>query len=172
MMAASQWHVLYRRINLGALCGLLILAALLCCADVSEQDPNTVVLWGHTLPRMCLVSWLTGRPCPGCGTTRSLVLLFAGHWRLARAMHPAAIWLGAWIVLQIALRLLLSIGLWRSRQRPTWPFSKALRESNGNPLGIPPLEEARLRKIAIGDAIASGATLLAVQIAPVVFSAI
>jgi hypothetical protein len=46
--------------------------------------------WESPLP-LCLVKWLTGLDCPGCGMTRAFLLI--GHGRLAdaSAMHPASI---------------------------------------------------------------------------------
>ena len=45
--------------------------------------------WESPVP-LCLVKWLTGLDCPGCGMTRAFLLL--GHGRLgdAVAAHPAS----------------------------------------------------------------------------------
>ena len=60
--------------------------------------PAAVLLAARLLPTtwetpvpLCLVKWLTGLDCPGCGMTRAF--LFIGHGRLADAMalHPASI---------------------------------------------------------------------------------
>ncbi len=37
---------------------------------------------------ICLFRDLTGLPCPGCGLTRALALLFLGDWRAALFLHP------------------------------------------------------------------------------------
>ena len=44
---------------------------------------------------VCPLANLWGLPCPGCGMTRSLVLLLTGRWRESWRMHP---FLGAWIL--------------------------------------------------------------------------
>ena len=44
---------------------------------------------------ICPLSNIWGFPCPGCGMTRSLVLLLTGNWRESWQMHP---FLGAWIL--------------------------------------------------------------------------
>lgn len=46
--------------------------------------------WRSPVP-LCLVEWLTGRHCPGCGMTRAF--LFIGHGRIADAVatHPASV---------------------------------------------------------------------------------
>ena len=40
------------------------------------------------LPTVCLFHMLTGRPCPGCGLTRSFVYFAHGKWSQAVAYHP------------------------------------------------------------------------------------
>lgn len=37
---------------------------------------------------MCLILELTGIPCPGCGLTRSVLLILRGQWERAWEMHP------------------------------------------------------------------------------------
>lgn len=46
--------------------------------------------WAASVP-LCIIKWLTGLDCPGCGMTRAFLLI--GHGRLAdaTAMHPAGI---------------------------------------------------------------------------------
>jgi hypothetical protein len=39
----------------------------------------------------CVWKSCTALPCAGCGTTRSLLLLAAGHWSEAVRMNPAAV---------------------------------------------------------------------------------
>lgn len=40
------------------------------------------------IPTLCVFHLLTGRPCPGCGMTRSFVCLAHGHIREAFLYHP------------------------------------------------------------------------------------
>jgi uncharacterized membrane protein len=140
MDRATRWHNAYRWINLGALCALLILVSLLHLATVPTESPDVVVLGKYVLPSMCVVSRVIGRPCPGCGVTRSLVLLFNGHLDMARAMHPSGMWIGAWIILQAGARL--SMFIWYRCSR----------------------------RSCLVDAIVSGATLIVAEIAPVALS--
>ncbi|MDO5574339.1 MAG: DUF2752 domain-containing protein [bacterium] len=44
----------------------------------------------------CPMKILTGIPCPGCGMTRAVVLMFTGHFAESFEMHPMAL---AWILL-------------------------------------------------------------------------
>lgn len=48
---------------------------------------------------ICPLANLWGFPCPGCGMTRSFVLLLMGDWRGSWEMHP---FLAAWILLAAA----------------------------------------------------------------------
>lgn len=61
--------------------GLLALAAAL------------VVSWGVTLPEipLCAFKGFTGRPCPGCGMTRSVVHLLHGDVVASLRFHPLGI---------------------------------------------------------------------------------
>ena len=36
----------------------------------------------------CLISLVTGHPCPGCGLTRALTLLWMGDWRNGVGLNP------------------------------------------------------------------------------------
>jgi hypothetical protein len=38
----------------------------------------------------CPLDALFGQPCPGCGLTRAVGLLFSGDWRSALMIHPLA----------------------------------------------------------------------------------
>jgi hypothetical protein len=49
-------------------------------------------------PVLCPVRRATGRPCPGCGGTRSLVRLVHGDLRGAAAAHPLGPALGVLLV--------------------------------------------------------------------------
>lgn len=67
------------KLRLGA--GLLALVAAL------------VVSWGVTLPEipLCAFKGFTGRPCPGCGMTRSVVHLLHGDVIASLRFHPLGI---------------------------------------------------------------------------------
>ncbi len=44
-----------------------------------------------SVPTPCLFKLATGLPCPACGTTRSVILLLAGHPKEAFFMNPLGI---------------------------------------------------------------------------------
>lgn len=56
-----------------------------------------LVVWGFvTFPLVvpgyrCPSAALAHRPCPGCGMTRAMLLLFDGHLGASLAMHPLAV---------------------------------------------------------------------------------
>ena len=65
---------------------------------------------GLGLP-LCMFRQLTGLPCPGCGLTRSLIVLAHGDLATAARMHPAGFPL---FLLLLALALLaLAPAAWR-----------------------------------------------------------
>ena len=71
----------------------LLLLGLAAAVPVARAD---------TGPVLCPVRRVTGRPCPGCGLSRSLVRLVHGHLRAAAAAHPLGpplgVLLAAWAV--------------------------------------------------------------------------
>ncbi len=98
----------YAWIN-AALLALLLLGLLL--ARNIRTLPTGLFLGDIRLPETCLVSRATGRPCAGCGMTRSIVLASAGDWRASLAMHPSGIWLFVYALSQAAFRALALV--WR-----------------------------------------------------------
>ncbi|MCX7429253.1 MAG: DUF2752 domain-containing protein [Planctomycetia bacterium] len=95
---------LYFRGNLAALAVVLLALGLARTAVVADGG-----LWvfGCRLPETCLSKLILGRPCIGCGLTRSVVLAVADRWTESRALHPGGIWLAGWLVLQTAARAAL-----------------------------------------------------------------
>lgn len=62
----------------------------------------------------CPISGLFGLPCPGCGMTRSLLLLLTGKWRASIAMQPfAGIWLFFAAAVGVERYLLGKNGKWK-----------------------------------------------------------
>lgn len=51
----------------------------------------------------CLFRWLTGIPCPACGTTRAIILALRGEWLLSLRMNPYGI---------LTLLILLGANIW------------------------------------------------------------
>lgn len=45
----------------------------------------------HSTPTLCLIKNVTGFPCPSCGATRSLGLLFAGDYTGSLELNPIGI---------------------------------------------------------------------------------
>lgn len=73
---------------------LLWLAAPLALATLPTR-------WIASMPTMCVIRRVTGRPCPGCGMTRALSALAHGDLRSAWRFNPrvvivAPLLLGVW----------------------------------------------------------------------------
>lgn len=111
----QQWRRQYRRANVVALIVLAAALGVLSAAHVSWEQPDGVVLGGRVCPTLCVHRMITDRPCPGCGITRGVVALFDGDIARASEIHPSAPWVGAWLLVQALLRLLLVLA------PPRWP---------------------------------------------------
>jgi hypothetical protein len=68
-------------------------------------EPSRVALrvGGRSLPTVCPVRLLTGRPCPSCGMARGVALLCHGRVREAREVNAASP-LGAAVLLVALVR--------------------------------------------------------------------
>lgn len=93
-------------------------AALIALAALAEAGPGGIYLFGRRLPETCLHRVLTGRPCPGCGMGRSIVLAVQLRLGASRATHPAGVFLAAWLLAQAAARVALA--LVRPKGRRAW----------------------------------------------------
>ena len=93
-------------------------AIVLCLAFVLRfGEGQRVTVAGIPLPPLCASQAIFGAGCPGCGLTRSFVLLAHGDWHAARKMHRIG-----WV---LALAMLAQ-----------FPYrTLALRSPNGQPLG-------------------------------------
>jgi len=116
-------HTGVRVFHLAAFAVMAALAVFLSEAEVAE-DFDGIIVGGRRMPSSCVVRRMTGKPCPGCGTTRAMVLLFDGQVRAAAAVHPSAPWLGLWLVVQLAVRLTAAVAPAPFRRR--WPLDLAL----------------------------------------------
>ena len=88
---------------------LLVVLLMLGPAWMAKPAGGRIVLFGHRLPETCFSKLMLGRPCLGCGTTRSLVLAIHGRWAESRAMHPAGIWFLGFLLCQLLLRMALLV---------------------------------------------------------------
>jgi hypothetical protein len=71
------------------------------------------------VPETCGMQIVFGRPCPGCGLTRSFIHLAHGDWRSSLAIHRVGWLVALLVVCQIPYRLL---ALWKPELtvRPVW----------------------------------------------------
>jgi Protein of unknown function (DUF2752) len=94
----------------------LLLAAVGACVlafALEERPDGRVALRGlpeMPLPQTCASRTLLGLKCPGCGLTRSVILLARGQWRASWQRHRLGGLFGLVIALSIPYRLL---ALWR-----------------------------------------------------------
>jgi len=58
------------------------------------------------LPETCMARAWSGRDCPGCGLTRSFVLLAHGHFRASFHMHRVGWLMALAVLLQFPYRIL------------------------------------------------------------------
>ena len=86
---------------------LLVVLLVLGLAWMAEPVDGRIVLFGHRMPEACFYKRMTGRPCVGCGTTRSLVLAAHGRWAESHAMHPAGTWFLGFLLGQLLFRMAL-----------------------------------------------------------------
>ena len=74
------------------------------------------------VPETCGMQILFGRPCPGCGLTRSFIHLAHGDWRSSLAIHRIGWLVALLVVCQIPYRLL---ALWKPELTvgPLWGWA-------------------------------------------------
>ena len=82
---------------------------------VSGAGALNLALFALHLPTwQCPLLHTFGVPCPGCGLTRAITLLFRGEWRASITMHAFA------PVFLIALIVVGTAALMPERHRPTF----------------------------------------------------
>lgn len=76
--------------------------------------------WVMHGPQLCIFKIMSGIPCPGCGLTRSVVLLMHGDVSGSLFFHPLGVVfvLGAMVLAAVDL-----FGWWRSRRAGRAPLS-------------------------------------------------
>ena len=78
--------------------------ALLAAAIVPPPGPDNRSLL--RLPNLCPFRTITGKPCPGCGITRSMVCMAHGQVERGFVLHPAGPFLLALCVGAVAVALI------------------------------------------------------------------
>jgi hypothetical protein len=105
-------HAILNRVFL-----LLFLAVgvMLASFEVTVADRVRVPWADRELPETCQHLTTTGRPCPSCGVTRSVISAMHGDLARSRLFHPAGVAIAAMLVAQCAMRFAF---LW---PRLRWP---------------------------------------------------
>jgi hypothetical protein len=100
--APARWYAILN----GALLAVLAGGALL-LFSLEVTPANTVrVPWADLeLPQTCQFVLRTGKPCPSCGITRSLVSAAHGDFATARAFHFGGPPIWFMLLAQLALRV-------------------------------------------------------------------
>lgn len=106
-MAVPDIREEYRLVNWVLACVLLVLAVVPVAIRICRASAFGA---GNLHLPACSVLQHTGRPCAGCGLTRSVVALYGGDLALAATWHPAGSFLVALIFLQLLLRMLYRYG--------------------------------------------------------------
>jgi hypothetical protein len=94
----------------------ILILAIAFLLQVRKDDQVAPALFPNCpLPSTCLSRSLFGIDCPGCGLTRSFVLLAHGDWQASLARHRLGWLLAVAVALQIPYRL---TGLLRRNKEP------------------------------------------------------
>ncbi len=110
----SSWSSstrIYQSLNLCLFACLALVLGILFLARVSDEkdSDNRISLGAFPLPSLCINTMITGNPCPGCGTARSVALWLQGNCIASHARHPSGPWVGRWLIGQALLRLFILI---------------------------------------------------------------
>lgn len=105
----------YLRLNVALAAAALCLIGL---AQGVRTGFGGMALFGWRVPEACLLKAMTGRPCPGCGTARSVVLATQLRLRESAEMHPSGLYVAAWLAGQALVRALLVVV--RPASRRVW----------------------------------------------------
>ena len=96
-----------------AVVGLILLAQIAAAGILLRATPDGVSLLGSRLGGVCSFRRLTGRPCPTCGMTRSIVLTLNGQIGAALRVNFAG---PAWVVAVTTIAAALLWLAWRQSQ--------------------------------------------------------
>jgi hypothetical protein len=69
--------------------GIVLLLQLALLRVIATADTNYVSFFGYQLHWVCWFKQLTGKPCPTCGMSRSVILTLHGYWGQAFQMNAA-----------------------------------------------------------------------------------
>lgn len=70
-----------------------------------EASGDDLLVFGRTLPRVCLWRQTLPGDCPGCGLTRSVVAFCHLRWQDSWKIHPGGCLIVAVVIVQLAYRL-------------------------------------------------------------------
>jgi hypothetical protein len=96
----------YKFVN-GALIVLFIIAV---SAPFAVSIPG---LFNNSFPLQwkppdCFIKQQTGKPCPTCGLTRSVVALYNGNWNVSQHYYPKGYLIICLILFEICLRVVIN----------------------------------------------------------------
>ena len=90
-------------------------------AFVSDPSQESIVLFGHEVPTLCVIKLATGYSCPGCGLTRAVTFTAHGQVIAGFMMHPLGPPMFLFFLVQLPFRLHRMIGgpsvTWGLRRR-------------------------------------------------------
>ncbi len=96
--------------------------AVIVLAAILETHGGREVFWPGTsqaLPETCASRWRLGMDCPGCGLTRSFILLAHGDITGAWRLHSVGVLLFGYVLAQLPLSLAHWCG-WQHRGLRIW----------------------------------------------------
>lgn len=108
-------RMVFHAVLLGVAVPVLVLSFLL-----EVEGPSKVLIpwFGVPLPATCGMQRMWSLDCPGCGLTRSFIMLAHGDVAASLAFNPAGVLVFAFIAFQVPYRL---AQLWRCwRRLPAW----------------------------------------------------
>ena len=83
---------------------MLVLALAPFLGSLDSGKGDSVTVFGVEVPSLCLTRQVTGKRCPGCGLTRSFVLIAGGRFREALRCHRIGLALYVFCLYEIVFR--------------------------------------------------------------------
>jgi hypothetical protein len=105
-------HAVVNRVLLFVFCTTALALASL---EVTSADRVRVPWADRELPETCRYLIATGKRCPSCGVTRSVISALHGDFDRSRLFHPAGVAIAAMLLAQCAMRFAF---LWPRLRRP------------------------------------------------------